>query len=324
VVNSKPNDWQTSFEFRENLMFQVGLLGNFYAFKNRLSGPNGKLAEIIPFEPGVCVPTRDSKGVFNYTVTGNDGTPKPFPASTIWHVRGPSWDTWRGLEAVRLAREAFGLAIATEDAHAKLHANGAQTSGLYSVDGTLGVDQHENMSKWIKEKTTGGNRFLPFVLDHSAKWTQMAMTGVDSQHLETRKFQIEEVCRACGVYPQKIFHTDKTSTYASAEQFNISHVVDTLGPWYSRIEQSANINLLSDAELKDGLYFKFFPNALMRGDSKTRAEFYSKLYNIGSLNPNEIRGLEDHPPYVGGDEYRVPLNMVDPANEPTSKDGDNE
>ena len=39
------------------------------------------------------------------------------------------------------------------------------------------------------------NSGKPMIMDRAAKWLQTSMNGVDSQHLETRKFQIEEVCR---------------------------------------------------------------------------------------------------------------------------------
>ena len=310
ILHRKPNAWQTSFEFRENLIFQAGLIGNFYAFKNRLSAPRSKLMEIIPFEPGACVPHRTIKGDGFYTVTATDGEEKDFLPEDIWHVRGPSWDTWRGLAAVKLAREAFGLAIATENAHAKLHANGAQLSGLYSVDGTLGTEQHDNMSEWIKKKTTGANRFTPFVLDHGAKWTQIAMSGVDSQHLETRKFQIEEICRPFRIMPIMIGQADKAATYASAEQMFLAHVIHTLMPWYERLEQSMDVNLLTDAELKQGYYTKFIPNALMRGTASSRADYYWKMWQMAGLNSNEIRAMEEMNSYPGGEKFFAPANMM--------------
>ena len=104
-------------------------------------------------------------------------------------------------------------------------------------------------------------------------------------------------------------YSDKTATYASAEQMFIAHVVHTLGPWYTRIEQSAAVSLLTPEERRQGYYFKFFNQALLRGASKDRADYWARLHAIGVYSANEIRALEDMNPYPGGDTFVLPLNM---------------
>lgn len=312
MLHRKPNSWQTSFEFRENMLIQAALCGNFYAFKNMV---RGTVREIIPFAPGTVKPDRDVNGVITYWVTAANGECREFPAAAIWHVRGPSWDTWNGIDIVKLAREAIGLAMATEDAHSKLHANGAQSSGLYSVDGTVNPEQYEILSAWINKQIAGDNRSKPLVLDRGAKWTPISQTGVDSQHLDTRRFQIEEICRVMGLMPIMIGQSDKAATYASAEQMFLAHVVHALMPWYQRLEQSMDVNLLSKQDTEDGIYCKFVSNGLMRGSAAVRADYYYKMWQMAALNPNEIRELEDTNPYEGGEIYRVQMNTVD-ASEP--------
>jgi phage portal protein BeeE len=114
-------------------------------------------------------------------------------------------------------------------------------------------------------------------------------------------------------------HSDKAATYASAEQMFLAHVVHTMGPWYRRVEKSASAALLTPQEREAGLGYKFFPNALMRGASQARADFYTKLYQVGALSPNEIRAFEDMNPYEGGDDRRVPMNMEAPDAEPSDE-----
>jgi len=315
VLHRKPNSWQTSFEFRENLVIQAALNGNFYAYINKVGGK--RITELIPFPPGAVMAMRSPSSVLTYMVTGGDGSQKEYPAELIWHVRGPSWDTWRGMSAMHQAREAIGLAMATEDAHAKLHKNGAQASGLYSVEGTLTPTQYKDLNAWIERQIAGESRSKPLVLDHGAKWTPLSMNGVDAEHLATRVHQIREICRTFRVMPIMIGESDKAATYASAEQMFLAHVVHTLMPWYERIEQSADVNLLSDADIKDGLYVKFVPNGLMRGSATVRADYYMKRWMMGTLNANEIRELEDENPYLGGDIYRVQLNTADATKGPS-------
>jgi HK97 family phage portal protein len=150
-------------------------------------------------------------------------------------------------------------------------------------------------------------------MSNGMKFSQMSSTNVDAQWLESRKYQVEEVCRVFGVMPIMVGYSDKAATYASAEQMFLAHVVYTLGPWHRRVEKSAAVSLLSEQERKDGHYFKFFTQALLRGAPKDRGEFYQTLYNVGALNPNEIRELEDRNPYDGGEIFRVQSSMVDPT-----------
>jgi HK97 family phage portal protein len=220
------------------------------------------------------------------------------------------------MAAVDYAREAIGLSIATEEAHALLHKNGAQASGLYSVEGALSPQQYKDLSDWLKKQITADDKHSPLVLDRGAKWTQISMSGVDAQHLETRKHQVEEVCRAFRVMPIMIGQADKAATYASAEQMFLAHVVHTLCPWYERIEQSADVNLLSKRDREQGIYTKFLPNGLMRGAAKDRSDFYYKMWQMGAYSPNDILRLEDENPYKGGDRRYIPVNYTPTDKEP--------
>jgi HK97 family phage portal protein len=135
------------------------------------------------------------------------------------------------------------------------------------------------------------------IADRGASYSPFTMTGVDQQLLETRKLQVEEICREFRVMPIMVGQSDKASTYASAEQMFLAHVVHTLMPWYQRIEQSADVNLLSDEQRKAGFYTKLNPNALMRGAAKDRAEYYAKGLGSGGakgwMTQNDVRDLED-------------------------------
>lgn len=312
LLARKPNSWQTSFEFRQMVELHRVLTGNAYVFKNKVGG---KIRELVPLDSKRVTPRRDENYNDVYEVRGETGENKVFPAESIWHLRGPSWDGFVGMDTIKLAAEAIGLSIAAESSQANLHKNGVQPSGMYSVEATLEEDQYKALRKWIEINNAGlKNSSRVMLLDRGAKWQPFNMSGVDSQHLETRNHQREEVCLAMGVYPQVLGIGDKAPTFASAEQFFGASVVHTLGPEYMAWEQSINCHLLTDKEVKDGHYAKFFSNGLLRGATKDRGEFYRMMYNTGSINPNEIRGLEDLNPYPGGDAYRVPLNMEDPAN----------
>lgn len=307
ILWRRPNDWMTSFEFRETMMYHALLCKGGFAVKNMV---RSQVRELIPVTPD-RVKVEQIDGEIVYTVRLLDGTLAPVPRQNMFHLRGPSWNGYLGMEIIDLARESIGLAISTEETHAKFHKNGAKTAGIIGIDGSLSQDAKKLLKQTFEEASTGDNAFRTLVLDQGAKFHQMSMTGVDGQHLETRKFQVEEVCRSMRVFPQMVGYSDKTSTYASAEQFFIAHVIHSLGPWIERWEQALDRDLLTEKEVESGLFAKFSVQGLLRGDAKARAEFYASGIVNGWMRRNEARRLEDLDPIDGLDALLVPLNMAE-------------
>jgi len=310
ILATRPNEWQTAFEYLETLSLHLDLAGQHYSYINR-SGRVG-IMELIPFEPGAVTVNRANDFTLTYDVRGQDGRVQTFPASAIWHVRGPSWNSWMGLECVQLAREAIGLSMTLEAQQGALHKNGVRASGVYSVEGSLNQAQHAALRNWIIENFSASKAGTPMVLDRGAKWLQNSMTGVDAQTIETRRFQVEEICREMGVNPIMVFAESKNTTYASAEQMFLAHVVHTLAPTYRRIEQSIDANLLTADELKQGLYANFVDAGLLRGSIETQKDVILGYVNGGIMTPNEGRALLDMNPDADSesDNLRIPANIV--------------
>lgn len=312
----------TSFELRQTMLMHAALTGNAFVFINRV-GPQRRIVDLIPIAPGRVTIYRRADMTCEYHVTAEvpeqsgfgqgvnqmaTGEIEIFPAESIWHFRGPSWNGWLGLEMVKLAREAIGLAIATEAAHAKLHKNGLRPGSVYSVEGSLDEKQYEKLNRWLEKSIGGENAYRNLILDRSAKFIASGMSGVDAQHIETRRFQVEQICSALRVMPAVIGVADKTATYASAEQMFIAHVVHTISPWATAWEQSAMLNLLAP---DDPTRIELYLNGLMRGAAKDRAEYFAKALGSGGSHPwmtqNEIREEEGLDWIEGGDVLPNPI-----------------
>lgn len=301
----QPNEWMTSFELRQVMMFHAVLSGNAYAYIGRGGSPR-RVIEIIPLVPEHVRVRQNKDRKLVYEVLTDDGGYDEFSPSQIMHLRGPMWNGYAGMDAIHTAREAIGLAIATEESHARLHSNGAKPGGLLSVEGTLSKEGRERLKAGLAANVEGiQNAYKTLVLDQSAKWTPFGMTGVDAQHLDTRRFQIEEICRDLGVFPQMVGYADKTATFASAEAFFQAHVTHSLMPWAENWQQVFSRDLLPE----DDLYAEFALQGLLRGDHKARAEFYASGIVNGWLVRNEARKLENLNPLDGLDDPLVPLNM---------------
>jgi HK97 family phage portal protein len=320
LLTAAPNDWQTSYEQREQLALHLVFCGDAFIWKNQVGN---RIVELLPYEPNAVTVKRDGWAI-GYEVATAQGNRVPIQAADMWHIRGPSWNGVTGLQSVKLAREAIGLALATEEHGARMFSNGAKVGGLLSTDSNLNDEQRKALrTSW--QETHGGNEnaYKTAVLWGGMKWTPMAMQNDQAQLIEQRRFQVEEICRAFRVLPIMLGYADKTATYASAEQMFIAHVVHTLGPWYARIEQSANINLLSAKDRAAGYYFKFMPQGLMRGAHKDRAEYFAKALGAGGapawMTQDEVRALDELNP-MGGDAARLrePTNVA--AKAPTTTD----
>lgn len=306
LLSRQPNGWMTSFEFRQVMMFHAVLEGNAYAYLGWGGNPR-RLVEAIPLVPGAVEVRRGPSYEPIYSVADQNGAVRDVPRENIFHLRGPSWNGIAGLNAIQTAREAIGLAIATEESHSRLHANGAKPGGLLSVDGKLDKDARDRLKAGLAANVEGlQNAFRTLVLDQSAKWTPFAMTGVDAQHLDTRRFQIEEICRDLGVFPQMVGYSDKTATFASAEAFFLAHVVHSLSPWIENWQQSIGRCMFPNER---DITAEFSVQGLLRGDHKTRAEFYAAGIVNGYFSRNEVRGWENLNPKDGLDEMLIPLNM---------------
>ena len=318
VLALRPNEWQTSFQLRRQLMLHLVLCSNAFVFKNVVQG---RVRELLPLQPGWVSVEQLPDWSLRYKVRLFDKTEIEIPAAQIWHLRAASWNGWFGLEAVKLAREAIGLAMASEASQASMHKNGVRPTGLYAVEGVLSKEQYAPLREQVmKEQTENGGGVL--ILDRKATFTPTTMTGVDAQHLETRKHQIEEICRAIGVMPIMVGHPADLAARAAVEQMFLAHVVHTMDPWYVDIEQSADVNLLSAAERAQGLYTKFTRNALLAADAKGRAEFYAKALGAGGSPPwmtqDEVREREDLNPKGGkADELATGTN---PGQAPAPQD----
>lgn len=300
LIYRRPNDWMTAQEFRETLTFHAVFCKGGFAYINRAS--DGRPLELLPLMPGSVrieqeIPSRE---VF-YEVRDESGIVGRFPRRNILHIRGLSWDTLGAMELVDKAREVLGLSLAIEESVERLHANGARPSGILSTDNSLSDEARTRL------KAMFANGFQSVVnagkvpiLDNGLKFVQMALSSADAQTLEIWRFQIEQVCRMFRVYPQKVMHTDKTATFAAAEEFNTAHGTDTVDPWAQRWCHCVGRDCLTVDEMRAGLYPVMYLQGLMRGNNASRAAYYKASLGTASspgwMTPNDVRRLEDQDP----------------------------
>lgn len=318
ILADQPNDFQTSFSFRETLVMHAVIGGNGYAYISRKG--NGEVRELLPICPDHIRPMwDDQRKELVYEFDGRKLKP-----NDVLHLHGPSWTGYSGMSAVELARESIGLSVAMRDSKADLFGKGGRPSGVLSSDLKASPELIERIKKgWAERYGPNGEGGIA-VLDGGWKFAPMEMTSVDSQTLETMKFLIEEVARFLMIFPQMLMQADKP-TYASVEQFFIAHVVHTLDPWMDRIEQEIKKSLIGYEGDNANIYPRFSREGLLRGAARDRAEFYKAALGAGGspawMTPNEVRQLENMNPNPEGDALPKPPNSPEQPPEGGDDDG---
>ncbi|EKL3980183.1 phage portal protein [Morganella morganii] len=306
LLSTKPNNYMTPQEFWELLIACLCLRGNFYAYKVKALG---EVVEMLPLDPSSVTPKLNSKWEPEYQVTFPDGKRDTLTQDDIWHVRIFTLDGLTGLSPIAYAKQAVGLGLATEEHGSRLFGNGAVTSGVLQTDQYLKDDAYERLKTDFENRHQGlANAHKPMILEMGLKWQQISMTSEDAQFLETRKFQLEEICRIFRVPLHMIQNTDR-ATFNNIENLGIGFINYSLVPYLTRIEQRINVGLVKSS--KQGVFYaKFNTGALLRGDMKSRFDAYATGINWGIYSPNECRELEELNPRDGGDIWLTPMNMT--------------
>ena len=309
ILKDVPNSEMSSFTFREMLMTNLLLWGNAYALIKR--NKNGEITELYPLKSKNMVVERDAiTNAIKYTYTNNRGITKTYNPKQIFHIPAFSFDGIIGVSPITYAREAMGLALATEEFGARFFGNGARPGGVLEHPGVL-KDPDKLRDSWNKVYQGTANSHKVAVLEEGMKYHEIGMSPEDSQFLQTRSFQISEICRIFRVPPHMVGDLSR-STFSNIEHQSIDFVVHTIRPWLVRWEQAIVRSLLNEEE-RTIYYAKFNVDGLMRGDFVTRMNGYAIARQNGWMSANEIRALENMnkiPADQGGDLYLLNGNMI--------------
>lgn len=315
LLHDEPNPEMTSFVFRETLMTHLLLWGNAYA--QIIRNGKGEAVALYPLMPNKMTVDRDENGrLFYKYYLGNDEAIRSKEYEVILspydvlHIPGLGFDGLVGYSPIAMAKNAIGLAIATEEYGAKFFANGAAPSGVLEHPGTL-KNPDKVRESW--NATFGGshNANKVAVLEEGMKYTPISISPEQAQFLETRKFQINEIARIFRVPPHMVGDLEKSS-FSNIEQQSLEFVKYTLEPWLVRWEQSMVRSLLTPGE-KQEYFIKFNVDGLLRGDYASRMSGYATARQNGWMSANDIRELENLdriPAEEGGDLYLINGNMT--------------
>lgn len=315
VLHDLANEETTSLNFREAMFASLLLWGNAYAKIER--DEFGHVKALWFLRPKNMDVSRDKDDKIVYKYSNPNGTVKEYRASDIFHVLGFSLDGIKGISPIRQAKQTIGLTMATEEYGAKFFSNGARPGGVLETAGVV-KDPERLRSAWNAQFQGSRNGHRVAVLEEGVKYHTIGIPPDEAQFLETRKFQLSEICRIFRVPPHMIADLDR-ATFSNIEHQSIEFVQHTLRPWIVRFEQAVYKSLLNEWERKT-YYARFNVDGLLRGDYQSRMQGYAIGRQNGWLSANDIRELEDMNPIEGGGVYLVNGNMTVPTTQPKAEE----
>lgn len=329
LLARNPSRLYTKFDFMQTLILHLSLVGNFYALIIRNGGGTPtSLAILNPNSIKIETNARNEI-IYVYQETRQDGMQtrtmeKRYNSDRIIHVSGLSWLGLLGEDVMKLFNEVFGTAISSQDYLANFFANGAHLSGAVTVPQKLDAIAYNRMkaswnSAYAGAKKAGGTA----ILEQGATYTKIGLSPSEAGSEIVKKITTASIANITGV-PAFLLEDLDRATYHNIEQLNTAFGTYTVRPLCYNIQEEFSRKLLPDSQV-DTHEVRIDVDSLLSADAASRAKRIDTLMKWGVINRDEARAMENMNPIAdgSGQKYFVPLNMVNPENEP--EDGtDNE
>lgn len=289
-IAQQPNDYMSSANMFLTSIIHSDSWGNSVLGVNRDGFERPVSFEII--SPDDWHATKSNGRAF-YKING-----EMYSSKDVLHFRWFSYDGLIGVSPIRQNAMTMGKAIKSERYSAMTL--GKKPPGILSYEGDLRPEQKEqNKKSWREDLERGETPIL------SGRWhyDSIIIPPNEAQYIETEGLTDQKIY---GIYriPPVFAQNYTRATWKNAEESDLIFAKHTIMPLVRIMEQEMNMKLFGEREKKN-TYFKFNMNGLLRGDMTARANFYTAMRNIGGLNGDEIRSLEDRNPYEGGEIFTV-------------------
>jgi HK97 family phage portal protein len=295
----QPNSYQTRAQFVSAWLVSKLLNGNTYVLKIR--NGNGRVIGLKIIDPKRVKVLVDDDSVF-YEITGgsflqSDGANPTIPAREIIHDRGICLNhPLVGVSPLTAAAVAASQGLAIQTASSKFFSNGSKPSGVLTAPGAISPDTAARIKAHWDTEYSGEKAGKVAVLGDAMRFESMTMNAVDSQLLEQLQFSDRQVCTAFGIPAWKVGIGDMP-TYNGSEAGQLHYFQTTI----QALLESAELCLDIGLELPITKRTEFDTNELLRLDTATRFDGYTKAIGAGWMAPNEARARESMQPVEGGD-----------------------
>lgn len=299
----------TPFEWKERVILHLLLHGNAFLYHVYTDG--GALVGTYPIHPDAVSVEEDwhePEGKI-FWVRTVDGGLERLTTREMTHVLGPCVDGLRGYSFLSLGRNSLGISLAGERSAATMFKNGSQIAGVLTprAGEDLSEEDATTIGAELDARLTGRENAgrIP-LLNRILEFQPWQMTNADAQWLESRQFQIEEVCRWTGVPPYLLMQLEKQSSWGTG----IAETNKNLGQyvflsWCLRLTQR-----LSRLIRGDKRFCEFDMAGLEAGSAQDVSALLMAEVNGGMRTLNEARRILNLAPVAGGDQLRIPSGVM--------------
>ena len=306
LLNREPNKNMSKFTLLKTMVVSMLLTGNAYALIDRDEKGNAKALYYIPTELVTILKPQNITDTISYSITGMKNVVED---CNMIHILNFTSDGYEGVSTLTYARKTLGLAMDAEANAEGFFKGGANVAGILKSNAPLTTKQKESLkSSW--NSAFNGNTGTPngvAVLDADLDFQAVTVNPSDAQLLETRQFNVIDICRFFGVSPVKAFDLTKSS-YNTIEQMQLAFLTDTLQPLLEKFEGEFQRKLYKPSE-KDNVVVRFSTAPLLRADKQSQANYYNTLFQMGVMTINEIRQELDLPHLENGNTSFVQVNV---------------
>lgn len=329
ILHTVPNERMTALTWRETMNTNLDANGNCYSLIewNR----RGQVISLYPVPWYLIEPTVNKETEKVEYLLNDRGKIETLPTEKVYHVPGFGFDGLKGWSIIQMARETIGLGLSVNEFIERFYGQGMNFGIVLETDKIFKEnDDVEFVRKQFEDRYSGlQNSHRPMILHGGLKVNRIPISFTDAQTIEIMKLTDMQICGLLRVPPHMVAHLDK-ATFSNIEHQGIEYVIYSMLPVITRHEAAMNMKLFTKAEREAGYYVKFNIDALLRGDSKARAEALAIKRQNGIINADQWRELDDDNPIGGlaGEAYLVNGNMISTdtaAKQPprVSKGGDN-
>ena len=309
LLNEEPNEDMTRFTFFKTMVASVILRGNAYAYIERDSRGNAIQLIYLQTHQVNIVWILDNSGIKRkrYQVVGFKELVEP---KDMLHFLNFSYDGIVGVSTLTHARQTLGIATDSEAHAAGFFKGGGNAAGILTIDGArMNADQkNQNYEEWKSrtDPTTGSPNGI-VILEGNMKYQTLTINPKDAQLLESRQFNVVDICRFFSVSPVKAFDL-REANYSTVEATQLAFLTDTAAQILKKIELELNRKLFKKSE-KGRVKSEFNTSGFLRADKSAQGTYLNQMFQIGAMTPNEIRRENNLPKVEYGDNAFVQVNI---------------
>lgn len=326
LLKTRPNPQMTPTTFWGTVENNRNHYGNAYVwirrqFERKKYGGEVIIKDLWVMPSADTTIIVDDKGVFG--ATGDiyywysdkySGESHIFPSADVMHFKTSfSFDGLSGTPVRDILKATVEGGLQSQTFMNNLYKGGLTARAALQYTGDLSPKLERQLIAKLEGYANGANnagKFVPIPIGMKLEPLNIKLT--ESQFFELKKFTALQIAGAFGIKPNQINDYEKSS-YANSEMQNISFYIDTELYILKQYEEEINYKILDPSEAREGKYYKFNENVILRTDAKSQATILTGYVQNSVYTPNEAREFLNKPWKEGGDDLICNGNYIKTA-----------